>query len=346
MRITDLSDERAPAWDAFVASAPDATFYHQYRWRHAVRRAYGLRTWYLAAEDDGGRIRGILPLAEVPGMTGAGALVSLPYGNYGGIVAESAEAERELLAEAERRLRALGLRYLELKHHGWRCDSPLLADKLHYHSLELELDPDPDVVWRTRLNTKVRNQVRKAQKMGVTTVSGPEHLPAFLSIYRRNLRDLGTPTHSLRWYHLLAELFADDMSVVLALVDGQPAAGGWLFRFRDTAVLHSAAAVTRYLSHCPNNLLYWDAISLACRQGCRRLDFARSRTGQGTYHFKQQWGAVPRQTYYQYLLNTAASIPDMDPGNAKFAGSMAVWKRLPMPVANVFGPLLRKRITT
>lgn len=345
MRVAEIGDDRAQAWDDYVFSAADATFYHQYRWRRALRGTYGLRTWYLAAEEEDGRIRGVLPLAEIPGVLGRGVLLSLPYGNYGGVLADSAEARDALLGDARHRLVARRGKYLELKQPR-RCDTPLLVDKLHYHSLELELTADPDVIWRERMNAKVRNQVRKATKSGLSAVSGPEHLPGFISVYRRNQRDLGTPTHSLRWFNLLAELFGDRMGVVLVLADGRPVAGGWLFFFRDTAVLHAAASLAEHRERCPNNLVYWEAIALCCRRGCRVLDFARSRVGSGSYHFKQQWGAVPRQTYYQYMLNAATRIPDMDPVNPRFAAAIALWRRLPLPLANVLGPLLRWRITT
>lgn len=345
MKIVRATDADAAAWDAYVASSTTATFYHQYRWRQALHQAYGIATIYLAAQDEAGAWRGILPLALFSPLGGGRTLLSLPFANYGGIVADSPVATNALLDAARELLGEQHAQYLELKHVS-RLDHPALVDKLHYHSLELPLMADPEALWEKSLNTKARNQVRKARKEGVTAATGRQLLPQFIAVYRRHLRDLGTPTHGMRWFQALEHILGDEMDVVVASADGQPVAGAWLFYFKDIAILHAAASLSAYNKRCPNNLVYWTAIELACRRGCRVIDFARSRIGSGTYHFKSQWGATPRQTYYQYILNTAKSVPDMDPHNPAYSRATRIWSRLPLPVANAFGPWLRKRITT
>ncbi len=344
MRVAEVDQAEAEAWDAFVRRAPAATFYHQYRWRHTMTESYGTRTHYLAATGPEG-IRGILPLAECKGLGGGRTLVSLPYSNYAGIVADDAAARDALIEEARRRLLAGGCDLLELKQDT-RCDHPDLQNRLDYHALAVELDPDPDVVWRQRLTDKARNQVRKARRGGLTAEVGPHLFSEFIALYRHNLRDLGTPAHARRWFDSVQRHFGDDMDVVIVRQDQRAIAGGWFLYFKDTAIMQAGASLKAYLPLCPNNLAYWTAIEHVCRRGCRQFDFARSRIGAGTHHFKRQWGAVPRQTHYQYLLHRATQVPDMDPHNPKYRLMIAAWQRLPLWVANGIGPVLRKRITT
>lgn len=344
MKAELVGDAHAADWQDYLLRADGATFYHQYRWKTALEQAYGLKTCYLAAKD-GADVHGILPLAEISGFSGSRSLVSTPFANYGGVVADSASARDCLIDEAGRLLKDGGMSLLELKQDT-RCDHHLLVDKLDYHALSLSLSADPEDVWKTKLNTKVRNQTRKAMKSEMKTAIGPELLPEFLPVYRRNLRDLGTPTHSMRWFRVLVELFPKQMTTVVVRLGGKPVAGAWILLFKDTAILHAAASLKEYRRLCPNNLVYWTAIEFLCRKGYRVLDFARSRVGAGTYHFKQQWGAVPRQLHYQYLLNTAKNIPDMDPHNPKYRLAIALWRHLPLSIANAAGPWLRRRIST
>ncbi len=344
MAVQTIDDTFADAWDAFVLESEAATFYHQYRWRRAIDSAYGLDTQYLADIQDG-TVHGVLPLVNFRGVGNSRTLLSLPFSNYAGLLASS-EATRDRLIEAARaRLQEGNLALLELKQDQ-RCDHPDLVEKLDYVALDMNVARPTDEIWKQSLNAKVRNQVRKAQKAGLSTEIAPELWEEFVPVYQRNQRDLGTPTHSRKWYHTLADLFNDNMTVIIVRKDGKAIAGAWLFFFRDIAILQYAASIRDYLALCPNNLVYWASIEHTSERGSRSLDFARSRVDSGTYHFKQQWGGVPRQTYYQYLLNTAEKPPDVDPGNPKYKMIIATWKRLPMFVANAIGPKLRSRIPT
>jgi FemAB-related protein (PEP-CTERM system-associated) len=344
MNIESISDSEGNAWDEYVFSSPKASFYHQYLWRRVIEEPYGLRTHYLTAKENG-RIHGVLPLAEVRSVSGTRSLVSLPYSNYAGVISDSREAEHALIEEARKLLEERHLSHLELKQEV-ACDDDRLEENLGYHALGLPLVADPEEIWKTQLNTKARNQVRKARKRGVSVEIGREHFLDFVTVYRRNLRDLGTPTHSMRWFKMVDELFGERTTSVVARVEGKPVAGGWILFFRDTAIMQAGASIQKFLPLCPNNLVYWSAIEHVCRQGCTFFDFARSRVGAGTYHFKQQWGAEPRQTHYQYLLNTAKEVEHMDPHSPKFKAATACWKLLPLPVANAVGPFLRRGIST
>src|SRR5439155_74702 len=46
-----------------------------------------------------------------------------------------------------------------------------------------------------------------------------------------------------------------------------------------------------YFALCPNMLLYWETLRMACMNGFRSFDFGRSSRHSGTYRFKVQWGA-------------------------------------------------------
>ena len=96
---------------------------------------------------------------------------------------------------------------------------------------------------------------------------------------------------------------------------------------------------------CPNHLLYWSVIEASVEHGCEVLDFGRSTFGEGTYKFKEQWGAQPVPLHWEYYLcNGTSALPNIGPSNSKFHLAIEVWKRLPLAVANRLGPALVRGI--
>ena len=108
----DVSSEE---WDAYVEAHPDASVYHRWAWRQVFEGAFRHRTEYLAARDARGQVVGVLPLVVFEHWLGGRFMVSLPFVNYGGVLADHDAAVRALAGEAERRARHYGLRHVELR---------------------------------------------------------------------------------------------------------------------------------------------------------------------------------------------------------------------------------------
>src|SRR5882762_4385083 len=95
VRVRDLQPVDFSRWDEFVAGCPEATFFHRAGGKSVIERAFGHRTGFLYAEA-GGRIEGVLPLAELRSVLFGHALVSLPFCVYGVIVARNEKARNAL----------------------------------------------------------------------------------------------------------------------------------------------------------------------------------------------------------------------------------------------------------
>src|SRR5262245_52472690 len=76
----------ADACAAYVARHPSGRGYHLPAWLDVVRNAFGHRTVYLAAERDGA-IVGVLPLVFFDSRLFGRSTVSMPFLNYGGVLA-------------------------------------------------------------------------------------------------------------------------------------------------------------------------------------------------------------------------------------------------------------------
>jgi serine/alanine adding enzyme len=335
------SETTADRWTRFVDAHPDASAYHAYAWRGVFERAFGHRTEYLIATR-GRIVTGVLPLVEFRSWLFGRFMVSLPFVNYGGVLADDAESARALFEAADRLANERGLSHVELRHRA--VQFPGAPSKSHKVAMRLRLDANPDAMWQA-LDRKVRNQVRKAEKSDLSSaVGGRELLDEFYPVFATNMRDLGTPVYAKRFFDEVLATFTDRTTVFVVRKGAQAIAAGIALRHGDTIEMPWASSLKAYRALCANNLLYWSAIVHAIGAGARTFDFGRSTPDEGTYHFKKQWGAEASPLCWEYALIGRTSVPDQSPKNPKFAMAIELWKRLPLAVAGMLGPPIVRSI--
>jgi len=289
---------------------------------------------YLAARDRDGKLAGVLPLVRVSSRLFGSYLVSMPFLNSGGPLGSDA-AVQGLVARAIELARSSGVDLLEL-----RSRTPLALDLPASHrkiTVVRDLTPgDPGPVWRT-LGAKVRSQIRRPQKEGISVRFGLDQVGAFFRVFSEHMRDLGTPTQPQRLFEALVETFPADVWFGCAYLRGRPVAAGCGFRWDREFEMTWAAALTEYSALAPNMLLYWAFIERAAERGLAVFNFGRCSPGSGTHRFKLQWGARDTQLWwYQHAAGRRAATPSPDDG--AFSWGPRIWKRLPLPIANMLGP--------
>ncbi|MGH7818788.1 MAG: FemAB family XrtA/PEP-CTERM system-associated protein [Candidatus Binatia bacterium] len=330
------------AWNDYVARHVAAVQYHRYEWLEVIERSFGHRPFPLAAVADGGRIAGVLPLVLVKSRLFGRFLVSLPFVNYGGLLADDEAAEAALWERAVELARDNGAKYLEARHRAPRPFIP--RRRQHKVTMVLGLEGAADVQWK-RFDAKLRNQVRKAEKSGlVARRATPEELPRFYDVFARCMRDLGTPVYDRSFFCRVLEAFPDRAALFLVERGDALVAGGIALGWRDAIEVPWAASLREYWSMCPNNLLYWALIRHGIEEGYRRFDFGRSTPGDGPYGFKKQWGAREEPLSWEYWSADAGSVPDLSPKNRKFQMAIWLWKHLPLGVTTRLGPVVVRGI--
>ena len=343
LEITELESEvEQKAWDRFVEDNPLATGYHLSGWRRVIQRAFGHSTFYYQAVDARGNVHGILPLVYFNSSLFGSFLVSLPFLNYGGVVADTGETAKLLLAEAKRRAQSLGANYIELRHV---ADADIeWPKKEHKVSMRLDL-PSSYADLMKSFPPKLRSQVRRAEKEGMTTnMGGINLLDGFYEIFSRNMRDLGTPVYAKQFFMEVLRQFPTDTKICLVKYGGRTLAAGLAYGFRNMLEIPWASSDRRYGKYAPNMMLYGAVLRYACERGYRVFDFGRSSKDSGTYRFKEQWGAKPIQLRWHYWLRDGHLLPELNPQNQKFRLAIAFWKRLPISVTTFLGPRIAKHL--
>lgn len=336
------ADHADKNWDRFVERHGDATVAHLGAWGSIIGGAYGHEAIYLTAEENN-EIVGVLPLILVRSRLFGRHLVSMPFLDYGGVLAESGEGIVHGLADAaldiarQRGARSVGLRQFQ--------PVPLTTAAAPDRVTMLLSLSSEEAVWKA-LPSERRNRVRKGEKNGLTTVwGGGELLEDFYRVFAANMRDLGSPVHSRRFFTLMLDELAGTARVLLVRDrDGRAVGAAVCLFFRDTVMVPWVSSLRAAFALCPNFTLYWEVIRHACRTGYRILDLGRSFRNAGTFEFKRQWGAEPYALPWVFVDVVAGAPPSVDRDTSRYHRLIEAWKRLPLPIANVLGPWIRRQV--
>jgi FemAB-related protein (PEP-CTERM system-associated) len=286
---------------------------------------------------------GLLALAYVRSLLFGRYLVGLPYLNSGGVLADDDLARQALVDGAVRLADSLNVRHLELRHEQ-PVEHPALTGRLTTKvHMRLALPSFPGPLWE-QLPGKVRNQVRKAEKGGLTVAWGREELlPEFYEVFSRNMRDLGTPVYGRGLFRSVLARFPGDAELCVVRDGDKPLAGALLLHGKGVTEVPSASSLREYNHTCANMLLYWNLLDRAIQRGQAVFDFGRSTVDGNTYKFKKQWGARPEPATWQYYVRRG-SAGDLRPDNPRYQRFIRLWQRLPVALTRFLGPRIVRGI--
>ena len=346
IRIRRARDSDRQSWDDYVLSHPLGGAYHLFAWKQAVERAYHHQCVYLMAQDGQGAVRGVFPLVLMKPPLLKPVLVSLPFCDYGGVLSDGPEASGELVVHA------LELSEASSAEPDIRCvqpvaeldGSPYFAVSNRKVRMVLDLPGSAEELWQG-LRSKLRSQVRSPEKEGMQFRLGSLDLvDEFYTVFRRNMKDLGSPVHARQWFERVLEAFGERARVGAVFYRGRAVAAGMVLECGRTLTIPWASTLREYNHLSPNMLLYWGFLEHACESGFSRFDFGRSTPDEGTYRFKQQWGARPEPLFW-YSPAVGVVKPAPVPGGDIRKLAEKAWSMLPQAVADTLGPRVRRFIS-
>lgn len=343
VRDADLADAGECARiDAYVRAHADGTPFHLTAWCLAVQDGCGQRAHMLVAKDAAGAIRGVLPLTEVRSALFGRALVSAGFAVGGGILAED-DGTASLLAE-----------------RGWA-----LAGKLNCTSAELRGGALPGGRWTLKAEAhagfvrplaaddeaellaiprKQRAEVRRALGFALTVETGIEKRDrdAHYAVYAESVRNLGTPVFPRALFDAVLDRFGDAADILTVRHDGSAIASVLSLYFNGAVMPYWGGGTAAARTWRANDLMYYALMNHARARGCTRFDFGRSKTGSGAYAFKKNWGFTPEPLTYAVRTADGAEPRDVNPNSPKYRAQIAVWRKLPLWIANRAGPLISR----
>lgn len=204
--------------------------------------------------------------------------------------------------------------------HEWIDDwhDPLLDEAgIHYnprHTFYLDLHPSEEELWANLQYKSCKYPINKARKEGLTVrrVEREEDIEAFVDQHYKHIRDVlrrkhsrGLPCqrrknisalcHSLFPHLLMLQVVGKDEN-------GQEVSmsSGIFVPGNAASTYFTAASYHRYMSHCPNELMVWEAMQELHRQGAGDLILG------GIAHYKKKFNPtyafVPVMIFSRYRL--------------------------------------------
>lgn len=324
----------ASRWDDFVLACPGATFFHRAGWQNIVRDVFGHDTYFLYVEVNGD-IHGVLSLGHVNSWLFGNSLVSLPFSVYGGVAVLNASAAQALEFEAQNVAQHLGVEYLEFRNLKPRHVKWPTQDL--YVTFRKEIFRDEEANMQA-IPRKQRAMVRKGIKNGLKSEvdSGVDR---FFKLYANNVHRHGTPAMPKRYFRALRAEFGIDCDVLtITSPNGNVLSSVMSFYFRGEVLPYYAGDDESARHLAANDFKYWELMRRSCSRGLKLFDFGRSKRGTGSFAFKKNWGFEPSQLHYEYCLYKRDTVPQNNPSNAKYKVMIALWRRMPIGVANWLGP--------
>jgi serine/alanine adding enzyme len=325
------------------------------------RAEEGLKVESLAMNSrmDNRHLVGVLPLVAMKNIIFGRSLTSIPFFDVAGVLADDPECERMLVFEAKRIAAESQLDRLDLRHAEpmtWLEESAssgreretgggVVRAAVNKVRMVLEL-PDSAEKLMKSFKSKLRSQINKPLKEGLAySCGGLDLLDEFYRVFLINMRDLGSPVHSKRLIQSVLENFPAESHIFIIRQNQKPVACSIVLKFKSTLWNPWASSLREYSALSPNMLLYWAMLEYACDRGFKFFDFGRSSLGEGTYRFKEQWGAKPKPLYW-YVISSKEEHGDLGGDDDKKMGvAVEMWKKLPIPITRFLGPRIRKFIS-
>jgi FemAB-related protein (PEP-CTERM system-associated) len=322
--------------DDFLARQPHSEPFHRPAWSIGVERGTGQRSHYLVAES-GGEMIGVLPLSRIRSPLFGDALVSVGFGVGGGILASTDHAIGALANAASVLAQDQGCSAVELRGgpipHGWDHDEGL------YAGFKRDLPAGDEAILKS-VPRKQRAEIRRTLNGDLDVAIGRNEamINAHYQVYAESVRNLGTPVFPRGLFEAMLEEWDDDCDITLVRHAGRPVAAVLSLYDRETVYPYWGGGTKQARTLRANNLLYFALMRHASERGCTKFDFGRSKVGTGAFDFKSNWGFSPTPLVYA----RKGSARDVNPLAPKRRLQSAVWKRLPLPVANRLGPFIAR----
>lgn len=340
VRVADLADaHEAARIDSFVHEVGGSLF-HRPAWLTAVERGTGQRAIGLIAEKLG-QIAGWLPLTCVTSPLFGRALISSGFGVGGGVLAPADGVAERLCRAVEELAVRRSCTTVELRGGAFPADWERRGGRHANFSAPLEKNDEEQLLAIPR---KQRADVRKsiAGDLAVSVGTSGRDRAAHYAVYSESVHNLGTPVFPRSLFDGMIDTFGNQADILTVWSGDEPVSSVLSFYHAGVVMPFWGGGVFAARSLKANERMYYELMLHARRRSMTHFDFGRSKTESGPYKYKKNWGFEPEPLTYGVWSAEGEDARDLDPNDAGFAAKIALWKKLPLPVANFIGPVIAR----
>lgn len=308
--VTSL-ESAAPEVERLAALSPYGSFYHTGAWLGSLAAAHPRMKFRCLFARDSGRVKGALPFF-VFGRGPLRAAWSLPFGTYGGPVAEDDDTCDELLASYQQQLSSLGVIEIGMVDFHNRMQSVAgLVEESETHIVDVSRGFD--ALWNEGFDRPRRRRTRRAEESGVVVerARNSEDTDAFFGIYRERLGQWGRRAgHPQALFTSLSERGGDAVRLYVARHKGEVVGGHLNFYYKDGVIAWYGMTSDRGSDLQAGTLLYTVCMRDACDEGYQTYNLGGSLGKESLIAYKQSLGGKSyhyRTIRIRSLLGRAAA---------------------------------------
>lgn len=318
-----------------------ATPFHSLAWCEAVSAAAGHELHYLIAENGAGQMCGAVPLHAVHSPLFGRALVSSAFAVDGGIICNTPAIGAMLAENAWALAERLSCPTLELRG-GFLPTGKDWHVKSDSHAGFVQPLAVDDEVQLQAVPRKQRAELRKGlrREMQVRVGRGKADRDMHYAVYAESVRNLGTPVFPRSLFEHVMNRFGEDADILTVLDQGRPVSSVLSLYHKGNVMPYWGGGIWQARQFRANEVMYYALMCHARQRGSTHFDFGRSKTGSGAYHYKKNWGFAPTPLTYAARAVNGAVLRDINPNSPKYKAQIALWKRLPLSLANRLGPII------
>ncbi len=334
------STDFAEKWNRYVMEEnPNGTIFHSLYWNEVLSRSFGLPYFLFAVEGEDGKIQGNLILQKAKGLSGKAGLYSTPYTVYGGILASDTAAEK-MLADAAAKLGVQeNVEYVALRNPvPNQLDLPGIDIHVNFVK-KIEEEEDKNLLGVPR---KSRATIRHSINKYKLEYEINRDWELLWELHAINLKKLGTPVFPKKYFKNIMDVLGDKVNILFVKDKGKPVCGVMTFYFHKVCNPYFSGSLPESNYSGANNYMYYALMCDAGKKGYKYFDFGKSRVGTGSYNFKRNMGFEPKVLPYQFILNKATEVPNINPSNPKYALFIKYWSMQPLWTSKIIGPILNK----
>lgn len=328
--------------EAWIGAHANSTPFHRPAWISAVARGTGQEAMMLVCRQGGGAISGVLPLNLIHSPLFGRALVSSGFAVDGGILADDADVAEALAQACWRLAEAYSCSTAELRggalpQVGWHHKSDIYLN----FAKALEADDEAQLLAIPR---KHRAEVRKGLDNGLDVEFGRDALllDIHYRLYAENVHRLGTPVFPKTLFSEVLAALGEDADIVLVSKDGTPLTSIFSLYHKGACMPYWQGAAYAARAMRSNEVGYFRLMGHARARGCTVFDFGRSKVGTGPSAWKKTWGWEGEPLTYATRAAEGRKARDINPLSPQYQRKVAIWKKLPLPVASFVGPYIAR----
>ena len=361
LRIEFLDSKDNDEWNSYVGSHPDSTIYHSLLWINNLAKESGQKNINLICRDQKDKIQGTLPLVftrgfplGIGGLPGARRISSLPRTPTSGLLTNSIEAEQLLIEKAIN---------LVSGYKGYKLQLKIIGNKLTYTRPDFnfipwrktyiyEIPPQGEEIrfGNSRNHAAIKRAVNKAVRSGlkVRSVTTINELKIWHRMYLETMAFHMVPARSFDFFLNLWQTLSPVklMRIDLAeLENNKILAGSVYFLYNNTVIYGFNGSKRDLFDLRPNDLLHWNAIHRAQKEGYKYYDMGEVQKDQkGLNAYKSKWCNTTKQIYHYYYPQVIRSgteekiIDKTEPCTL----IQKLWQNLPNGITEVIGKAVYK----